>query len=139
MSHAYFPDYLLVRCLPKEVSRFRFSVHQAFHYISFVGARMEITVPIGFKTDFASTPWFTRAIFPPTGRYNEAAVVHDYLCYLSNSKHYGKEERKSMRKYADDVFDEAMEVLYVKKWKRKTMSVGVKLYTWWKRGKIAHT
>jgi len=135
---AFFADYLLVRCLPKEMSRFRFELYRDFNYVTNL-SQVSITVPEGFKTDFASTPWFTRAIFPPTGRYNEAAVVHDYLCYLSNRRHHTKEVRKEMRQYADDVFNEAMGVLKVKKWKRKTMSAGVKLYTWFKRGKIADT
>ena len=38
-----------------------------------------VTVPIHFKTDFASTPRFLWAFFPPYGKYTEAAVLHDYL------------------------------------------------------------
>ena len=38
-----------------------------------------ITVPAGFVTDFASTPRAIWAILPPTGRYQLAAVVHDFL------------------------------------------------------------
>jgi len=136
---AFFENYLIVRCLPKEMSRFRFEVKEDFKFCSDVDGFHRITVPEGFKTDFASTPWFTRPIFPPTGRYNEAAVVHDYLCYLSNRRHHTKEVRKKMRKYADDVFIEAMRILKVKKWKRKAMYGGVALFTWFKRGKIADT
>jgi hypothetical protein len=140
MGKGFFAKYLLVRCLPKEVSRFRFEVFREFEYVTMVeGFQGTIRVPVGFKTDFASTPWFTRAIFPPTGRYNEAAVVHDYLCFLSNRRHHSKETRKKLRKYADSVFIEAMEVLRVKKWKRWTMWKGVALFTWWKKGKIADT
>lgn len=135
----FFPQYLKVRCLPKEMSRFRFEVIEDFPYISYVWNRELINVPEGFKTDFASTPWFTRPFFPPTGRYNEAAVVHDYLCYLSNRRHHSKETRKIMRKFADDVFIEAMTVLGVGKIKRSIMYKGVALFTWWKKGKIADT
>lgn len=40
---------------------------------------LTVTVPIHFKTDFASTPRFLWAFFPPYGKYTEAAVLHDYL------------------------------------------------------------
>ncbi len=36
-------------------------------------------VPSGFVTDFASTPRFFWRLFPPTGKYGKAAVIHDYL------------------------------------------------------------
>lgn len=39
-----------------------------------------IIVPAGFRTDFASTPRFLYPIFPPTGAWTKAAVVHDFLC-----------------------------------------------------------
>lgn len=38
-----------------------------------------VTVPAGFITDFASIPRPLWVLFPPTGRYGKAAVVHDYL------------------------------------------------------------
>ena len=37
-----------------------------------------ITVPAGFKTDFASVPAIVRSIFPTDGKYMEASIVHDY-------------------------------------------------------------
>jgi hypothetical protein len=40
---------------------------------------MEISVPIGWRTDMASTPRIVWWIFPPFGTYSYAAVVHDYL------------------------------------------------------------
>jgi len=134
---AFFPDYLYVRCLPKEQSRFRFEVTKDFVYVSDLKP-VSITVPKGFRTDFASTPWFTRAIFPPTGKYNEAAVVHDYLCYMSNRRG-SKRDINADRVIADNVFIEAMTQLGVSKVKRKTMYFGVKLYTWYKGGNRADT
>jgi hypothetical protein len=38
-----------------------------------------VRVPGGFATDLASVPRIFWSIFPPTGRYAWAAVVHDYL------------------------------------------------------------
>lgn len=38
------------------------------------------TVPEGFKTDMASIPRGLWNIFPKAGRWDRAAVVHDWLC-----------------------------------------------------------
>lgn len=38
-----------------------------------------ITVPAGYTTDFASTPKFIWSLYPPTGWYERAALLHDYL------------------------------------------------------------
>ncbi len=40
-----------------------------------------IHVPRGFKTDLASIPWFAQPLFHflRVGRYDRAAVVHDFL------------------------------------------------------------
>jgi hypothetical protein len=39
----------------------------------------EVTVPIGFVTDFASIPRAFWSALPPDGRYTWPAIVHDYL------------------------------------------------------------
>ena len=36
-------------------------------------------VPKGFETDLASTPRVTWSVFPKSGIYTEAAVIHDHL------------------------------------------------------------
>lgn len=38
-----------------------------------------IDVPVGFHTDLASIPQIFQNIIPKVGRYDAAAVVHDYL------------------------------------------------------------
>lgn len=38
-----------------------------------------IDVPAGFITDFASVPRGLWNLFPPTGKFGKAAVIHDYL------------------------------------------------------------
>jgi len=62
-----------------------------------------ITVPAGFQTDLASVPRFLWAIFPPFGKYTEAAIVHDYLYTW----------QPCTRAQADDVLMEGMQTLGV--------------------------
>lgn len=38
-----------------------------------------VTVPRGFRSDLASVPRLFWSIYPPFGKYGEAAIVHDYL------------------------------------------------------------
>lgn len=55
-------------------------------------------IPEGFRTDLASIPRIFWAIFPPFGKYNRAAIVHDYLYRI-----------KTERKFADKIFLSLME------------------------------
>lgn len=82
--------------------------------LSFVG----INVPIGFRTDLASTPRIFWNIFPPFGKYEKAAVVHDYLY------HFGIGTRKD----ADKKFLEGMKLLKVPFWKRRMMYSAVRMF-----------
>lgn len=75
-----------------------------------------IEVPAGFVTDFASIPRFFWRIYPPSGKYNKAAVVHDYLY------RYGIGTKAD----ADRIFREAMEDLGVNGFQRWTMYYAVK-------------
>lgn len=69
-----------------------------------------LRVPKGFVTDFASIPRGLWNIFPPMGKYNGAAIVHDYLY------------RKTIwdRSLCDAVFREAMQALGVN-WLSRTL------------------
>ena len=40
---------------------------------------LSITVPAGFVTDLVSTPRAVWTVVPPTGRYQRAAIIHDWL------------------------------------------------------------
>ncbi len=123
MRKGVFLRWLDIRCIAQSDSKFRYRLLKDFIYQT---SDLEtITVPAGFKTDFASVPWFFRRIIPATGKYNEATVIHDYLCYAAIDK--------EARRYADKIFLECMEVLGVSKWKRKMMYRGVSLYTFFKR------
>ena len=55
-----------------------------FYYFDESDKTKGVTVPVGFITDFASTPRIIWSIIPPTGRYTKAAALHDYL--YSNPK-----------------------------------------------------
>ncbi|MDX1438872.1 MAG: DUF1353 domain-containing protein [Rubricoccaceae bacterium] len=43
---------------------------------------LSITVPAGFVTDLVSTPRAVWTIIPPTGRYQRAAIIHDWLYWM---------------------------------------------------------
>jgi hypothetical protein len=42
-------------------------------------ATIDVTVPAGFTTDFASVPRILWNLFPPYGKHARAAILHDYL------------------------------------------------------------
>lgn len=77
-----------------------------------------IEVPVGFETDFASVPRAFWPVFPPTGRYSKAAVVHDWLY----------RHPVVSRAIADAVFLHAMALLRVPRWRRWTMYLAVRLF-----------
>ncbi len=67
-----------------------------------------IVVPAGFVTDFASTPRAIWAVIPPTGQYQLAAVVHDFLYW----------DQGCTRQQADDLLRVAMAESNVKPFER---------------------
>lgn len=81
-----------------------------------------ITVPEGFETDAASVPRWAWSIFPPTGKYLEAAIIHDWL--YSSQKIGGE---WITRKEADQIFYEAMTELDIKLWRRWLIYRAVRL------------
>lgn len=84
-----------------------------------------VTVPIGFETDLASVPRFFWRIFPKSGRWNRAAVVHDYLYKTGMVS----------RSIADSIFLEAMGILEVGAISRYVMWAAVRSFGWcpWKK------
>jgi len=70
----------------------------------------------GFVTDFASSPKFLWALFPPTGKYTRAAVIHDFL-YTHHCV---------PRKDADGIFRRIMRECGVSKWRRYLMWLAVR-------------
>lgn len=84
------------------------------------GGASHLCVPAGFITDFASIPRAFWRILPPSGKYNKAAVVHDYL-YST---------QMVTQEIADLIFHEAMGVLAVPSWKRWTMYRALRMFGW---------
>jgi hypothetical protein len=49
-------------------------------WVSHKGHEKTLTIPRGFMSDCATTPWILWRIAPPFGPWNRAVVVHDFLC-----------------------------------------------------------
>lgn len=81
--------------------------------------KMLIRVPKGFVTDFASIPFFLWAILPPRGKYDEAAVVHDFLYSSKNCTGIN-------RKLADKIFKHIMKESGVNCFYRNALYLGVR-------------
>jgi hypothetical protein len=56
-----------------------------------------ILIPAGYVTDFASVPMLLWSFFPPIGKYNRAALVHDYLYDLQYRQKELGEKLESLR------------------------------------------
>lgn len=104
-------------------------VARSFKYhVGEEGSGDVITVPRGFKTDFASVPRIFWTIIPPDGNYTQCAVLHDY----------GYFTQKRSRKEVDKIFLESMKVLGVPTWKRHTMYRAVRSFGWipWRKKEV---
>lgn len=86
-----------------------------------------IVVPAEFPTDLASIPWLVQCILPKIGRWDRAAVVHDFLYSI----------RTYDRGMADSVLNEAMAVDRVGDARRRSIYAGVRLGGWnaWRKHK----
>lgn len=78
-----------------------------------------LTVPKGFISDLTSTPRVFWCFFPPTGKYQKAAVVHDWL-YAANGPDVS-------RGLADRVFLDIMASTGVSALTRKLLWLGVRI------------
>ena len=96
---------------PKWYQIQKYKLTQGLVYVPKCG--LVITVPKGFITNFAT--WVK-----PRGRYDVAAVIHDYL--------YGQ---KTGRHYADRVFNECMRRGGCSQARINIMYYGVRLFGWW--------
>lgn len=104
------------------------NIHEVFTYaLGALGSKITITVPVGYRTDFASTPWWIRWLLPAHGKYGKAAVIHDYLCTYRQVMVDGVGVMIT-RAQADAIFLEAMGVLNVPAWQKYTMYTAVRVY-----------
>jgi hypothetical protein len=81
---------------------------------------VRFTVPIGFTTDGASCPKILWSLCAPmSGPQVEAAILHDFM--------YSKDSGwKISRKFADDVFYNAMRADGTSLWRAKAIYYGVR-------------
>ena len=80
----------------------------------------QITVPVGFQTDFASIPRPFWIILPKWGKYGNASVIHDWLYW----------EQQRQRSQADRILLEGMIVLGVSRLVREVIYRAVRLFGW---------
>ena len=76
-----------------------------------------IIVPAGFETDLASIPRIFQSLVPNVDTHMLPAIVHDYLCRLSDFN----------RKLADQIFLEAMVLRKVNLIRRRLMYWAVRI------------
>lgn len=87
-----------------------------------------VRVEAGTMTDFASIPRLLWAVWPPTGGYTPAAVIHDLLYVLPYVQHRTQGAmRRIERGEADRIFLEAMAVQSVAWFTRRSLWLGVRL------------
>ena len=113
----------------------RFKLHREFKYVTDIdpesfgysdanldidpetGKRRLIIIPVGFVTNFASTPAIIWSVAPPIGRHSKGALIHDWL-YTSH---------KEGRPWADRVFQEAMELNNTRTYIKTTYPIAVRI------------
>lgn len=109
----------------KQISADKWQTLDLITYSSDLTKGVPITVPIGFITDFASTPEFVWSLgMPKSGIYDPAAVVHDYL-YVQAGHLPGRGDQIP-KSTADLIFQDALKFLGVGNPKRWMMYIAVK-------------
>lgn len=119
MYHSYrFSDPYLLKVYNRPLEDKPFELIEDIYFYSFVIGET-ITVPMGYRTDFASVPKMFWCIIPPYGRYGKASIIHDWLI----------DNRTVMSIHLiNEIFLEAMDELEVSKFYKYTMYGAVKLY-----------
>lgn len=106
-----------------------YELTESFEYhLHYIDYETFVRVPKGFVTDFASIPFGFRWLFPIRGKYDKAAVLHDYL--------YERGGNKQDRLRADNIFYEAMTVLEVARWRRELIWWFTRALGWRSFGRI---
>ena len=85
-------------------------------------------VPVGFVTDLASVPKFLFGIFPNSGIYTEASVLHDYMYSVQS---FDKDSNIT-RKDADSIYVHMCKDLGVGKIRSTLMYVALRSFGWTK-------
>ncbi|OGV32562.1 MAG: hypothetical protein A2020_14780 [Lentisphaerae bacterium GWF2_45_14] len=101
----------------------------SFYYaVGDVLSENTVEVPVGFMSDFASIPRWLWWVFPPWGKYGNAAIIHDWLYW----------NQSTSRKEADLILLQAMTVLGVGGWYKYPIYWAVYLFGYiaWKRNQL---
>jgi hypothetical protein len=86
-----------------------------------------VTVPAGFETDLASIPRLARGVIPPSGPWQRAAVIHDWLYRTRGGWYWSPPYERLTRAQADDVFLAAMAAAGVNWITRQAMWAAVRI------------
>lgn len=120
---------LIVRYVGEQNKKAIWEIQESFvYYIGSPNSEEYIEVPVGFITDFASIPKSLWNIFPPSGKYIKASVIHDYLTNNKGKVKIKEKERYFSKKEVDDIFYEAMGVLGVSYIVKKMVYFSVRLF-----------
>jgi hypothetical protein len=84
-----------------------------------------VVVPEGTRTDLSSIPRLFRFVIIKNGKHRAAAIVHDWLCKIADTRRD--------RRLADKIFLEAMKLLKVRRLRRFLMYLAVASMTTIKR------
>ncbi|MGB0749037.1 MAG: DUF1353 domain-containing protein [Magnetospiraceae bacterium] len=94
------------------------------------GRQFRITVPRGFPTDLASVPRLFRPSVSPAGRYDLAAIVHDWLYYQNRVGWRDAPDLRMSRGDADAVLDDIMIAIGIGGWTRFKIYRAVRVGGW---------
>lgn len=87
-----------------------------------------VVVPAGYVTDFASSPPILWSLFPSIGKYNRAALIHDFL-YENRIMGHDELSDYDARLLADKIFLETANSLNPKgKLRHKLMYYAIRLF-----------
>lgn len=117
---------LIVEVMPSGKT---FKVAREFTYL-WKRKYIEVHIPVGTLTDFASIPRLARLVIPKLGKHTKATVPHDAIYRDEIPGHV------FTRSEADLMFLDGMRDLGVVKWKRTLMYWAVRVggyFAWQKR------
>jgi hypothetical protein len=101
-------------------------------WVNIFNQKIELTIPKHFRCDLASIPQMFQWLIPKLGKWNKAAVVHDWFYKnprLENER--GKYIATLSREQVDGLFYQIMKGSGVSWWKRHAMYRAVRLGGWW--------
>jgi len=83
----------------------------------YTSANFEITAPVGFISDGASIPLYFRRLFPSTGKYFGAAIIHDYVLVAY------RDWEKANAEFANE-----LDAIGITPWRKMALMFGVRIY-----------